>query len=151
MLCSFCALVFSAGRRNYTKRVSINHQSPRFKHISLRIYHQLQHPLVNMAMQGNLTALGRRYLARSQARASIFVVARSTSSSSSKEAKPKSDEVTKAAEDQAAAKSKITWMRGYVGAHSNTDPPDAKFLAVATVVFGAGFYAWFIEPPEKAH
>jgi len=30
-----------------------------------------------------------------------------------------------------------------------TDPPDAKFLAVAAVVCSAGFYAWFIDPPEK--
>lgn len=45
--------------------------------------------------------------------------------------------------------SKITWMRGYLGAHSNTDPPDAVFLGVAAVVTGAGFYAWFIEPPTS--
>ena len=29
-----------------------------------------------------------------------------------------------------------------------TDPPDAKFLAVASVVVLAGGYAWIIEPPE---
>ena len=28
-----------------------------------------------------------------------------------------------------------------------TDPPDAKFLAVAAVVCSAGFYAWVIDPP----
>ena len=44
---------------------------------------------------------------------------------------------------------KISWLRGYVGAHSNTDPPDAKFLGVAAIVLGAGFYAWFVEPPVQ--
>lgn len=44
---------------------------------------------------------------------------------------------------------KISWLRGYLGAHSNTDPPDAKFLGVAAIVLGAGYYAWFIEPPVR--
>lgn len=44
---------------------------------------------------------------------------------------------------------KISWLRGYVGAHSNTDPPDAKFLGVAAIVLGAGVYAWFVEPPVQ--
>jgi hypothetical protein len=30
-----------------------------------------------------------------------------------------------------------------------TDPPDAKFMAVAAVVTAAGYYAWFIDPPKK--
>ena len=30
-----------------------------------------------------------------------------------------------------------------------TEPPDAKFLAVALVVLSAGYYAWFIDPPKK--
>lgn len=53
------------------------------------------------------------------------------------------------AADAVSAKkeSKITWMRGYLGAHSNTDPPNAMFIGVAAIVTGAGFYAWFIEPP----
>jgi len=29
-----------------------------------------------------------------------------------------------------------------------TDPPDAKFIAVATVVLGAGYYSWFIHEDE---
>lgn len=44
---------------------------------------------------------------------------------------------------------KMSWLRGYLGAHSNTDPPDAKFLGVAAIVLGAGFYAWFLEPPVR--
>lgn len=35
----------------------------------------------------------------------------------------KSDEAT------TKSKSKISWYRGYLGANSNTEPPDAKFLA----------------------
>jgi hypothetical protein len=42
---------------------------------------------------------------------------------------------------------KISWLRGYLGVNSTTDPPDAKFLVVASVVAAAGFYAWFIDPP----
>lgn len=49
----------------------------------------------------------------------------------------------------ASSTHKISWLRGYLGAHSNTDPPDAKFLAVAAIVLGAGFYAWFVEPPKR--
>jgi hypothetical protein len=30
-----------------------------------------------------------------------------------------------------------------------TEPPDAKFLAVAAVVCSAGFYAWVIDPPKE--
>ena len=30
-----------------------------------------------------------------------------------------------------------------------TEPPDAKFLFIAAIVCGAGYYAWFIEPPVK--
>jgi hypothetical protein len=30
-----------------------------------------------------------------------------------------------------------------------TEPPDAKFLAVAVVVLSAGYYAWFVDPPKK--
>ena len=29
-----------------------------------------------------------------------------------------------------------------------TEPPDATFLAVAALICGAGYYAWFIEPPH---
>jgi hypothetical protein len=29
-----------------------------------------------------------------------------------------------------------------------TEPPDAKFLAVAAVVCSGGFYAWVIDPPS---
>ena len=30
-----------------------------------------------------------------------------------------------------------------------TDPPDAKFMAVATVVVGAGYYSWFIHKEDE--
>jgi len=30
-----------------------------------------------------------------------------------------------------------------------TEPPDAKFLAIASLVCAAGYYAWFIDPPKK--
>jgi hypothetical protein len=29
-----------------------------------------------------------------------------------------------------------------------TELPDAKFMAVFAIVASAGFYAWFIDPPE---
>ena len=35
------------------------------------------------------------------------------------------------------------WKEGRGG----TDPPDAKFLAVAAMVVAAGGYAWLIDPP----
>lgn len=84
---------------------------------------------------------------------------------------------TKSSENE-PRKSKISkWYRGYLGVSSNTEPPDAKFMAgnvkksllrrliqkiskqnltllfvvlslVATVVGGFGFYAWFIDPPK---
>mmetsp|Transcript_20294 Transcript_20294/g.49758 ORF Transcript_20294/g.49758 Transcript_20294/m.49758 type:complete len:89 (-) Transcript_20294:2904-3170(-) len=47
------------------------------------------------------------------------------------------------------AKSKMTWSRGYLGVGSDTKPPDATFMAVASVVLGAGFYSWFIDPPKE--
>ena len=50
-------------------------------------------------------------------------------------------------DDTSAKKSQVSWIRGYLGAHSNTDPPDAMFVGVATIVAGAGFYAWVIDPP----
>ena len=50
-------------------------------------------------------------------------------------------------DESSTKKTQISWMRGYLGAHSNTDPPDATFIAVATIVTGAGYYAWFIDPP----
>ena len=30
-----------------------------------------------------------------------------------------------------------------------TAPPDAKFMAVASVVGAVGFYAWFVDPPSS--
>jgi len=27
--------------------------------------------------------------------------------------------------------------------------PDAKFLAIASVVCVAGYYAWFVDPPKR--
>ena len=30
-----------------------------------------------------------------------------------------------------------------------TDPPDAKFLVIASVVSVAGYYAWFVDPPAR--
>lgn len=52
--------------------------------------------------------------------------------------------------DKSSKESKITWSRGYLGAHSNTEPPDVIFLGVTIVVIGAGFYAWFVDPPRKS-
>ncbi|CAJ1933806.1 unnamed protein product [Cylindrotheca closterium] len=51
--------------------------------------------------------------------------------------------------DRAKTKSKMTWSRGYLGVGSDTKAPDATFVAVASVVLGAGFYAWFIDPPKE--
>mmetsp|Transcript_26311 Transcript_26311/g.40764 ORF Transcript_26311/g.40764 Transcript_26311/m.40764 type:complete len:120 (+) Transcript_26311:175-534(+) len=42
------------------------------------------------------------------------------------------------------------WLKRMAPPKGGTDPPDAKFLAVAAVVCGAGFYAWFIDPPKRA-
>lgn len=39
--------------------------------------------------------------------------------------------------------------RGFLGVNANTDPPDAKFMAVAGIVGAAGFYAWFVDPPKE--
>ena len=30
-----------------------------------------------------------------------------------------------------------------------TELPDAKFLAIASVVCVAGYYAWFVDPPKE--
>lgn len=29
-----------------------------------------------------------------------------------------------------------------------TDPPDAKFMVIATIVLGAGYYSWFIHEDD---
>lgn len=42
------------------------------------------------------------------------------------------------------------WLKRMAPPRGGTDPPDAKFLAVAAVVCGAGFYAWFIDPPKPS-
>lgn len=75
---------------------------------------------------------------------------RATSSSKTKESKIETPSSESPGASAKTTDSKITWMRGYLGAHSNTDPPDATFLGIAALVTGAGFYAWFIDPPTPA-
>lgn len=112
-----------------------------------------------MALQRGLRAIGAKSgvwrtpapkAVTSQVNSSL--ARRHLSSNSSKEAQTEASKKSTAADDVASTKreSKITWIRGYLGAHSNTDPPDAMFLGVAAIVAGAGFYAWFIEPPERS-
>lgn len=74
---------------------------------------------------------------------------RAMSNSNSKAEKPSVEPPPTDVSTKNSMDSKITWMRGYLGAHSNTDPPDVIFLSVAALVTGAGFYAWFIEPPSS--
>jgi hypothetical protein len=41
------------------------------------------------------------------------------------------------------------WLNRMAPPKGGTEPPDAKFLAVAAVVCSAAFYAWFIDPPVR--
>jgi hypothetical protein len=41
------------------------------------------------------------------------------------------------------------WLKRMEPPKGGTEPPDAKFLAVASVVTLAGFYAWFIDAPKR--
>jgi hypothetical protein len=45
------------------------------------------------------------------------------------------------------APSKASWL--WKEGRGGTDPPDARFWAVASVVVVAGGYAWFIDPPKQ--
>jgi len=40
------------------------------------------------------------------------------------------------------------WLYKMEPPKGGTELPDLKFLAVASVVASAGFYAWFIDPPK---
>jgi hypothetical protein len=56
--------------------------------------------------------------------------------------------------DAAAAEEKPPeakgWLKRMAPPKGGTEVPDAKFMAVATVVLGAGYYAWFIDAPTPS-
>eukprot|EP00977_Amphora_coffeiformis_P026693 scaffold29073_cov184-Amphora_coffeaeformis.AAC.2 len=41
------------------------------------------------------------------------------------------------------------WLTRMAPPKGGTERPDAPFLVVAAVVCGAGYYAWFIDPPQQ--
>lgn len=69
-----------------------------------------------------------------------------TSSTTAKPTTTTTAEPTPTAEPEAPKKGFLYRMAPPKG---GTEPPDAKFLAVAAVVCSGGFYAWFIDPPKQ--
>jgi hypothetical protein len=75
-----------------------------------------------------------------------FVIPKKRSSSSSSSSSQSSQQ-TAAVEDPIPKKKGFLYRMA--PPKGGTDPPDAKFLAIAAVVGAAGFYAWFVDPPRQ--
>ena len=56
---------------------------------------------------------------------------------------------SKSTTNDSTKKTKTGWLYRMAPPKGGTEPPDATFLAIALVVVGAGYYAWFVEPPPK--
>lgn len=70
----------------------------------------------------------------------------STSEKTSASASSQQDKTTTASKPTEPAPVAKGWLKRMEPPKGGTEPPDAKFLAVAAVVTSAGFYAWFIDP-----
>eukprot|EP00545_Synedropsis_sp_CCMP1620_P001990 CAMPEP_0119015234 /NCGR_PEP_ID=MMETSP1176-20130426/10657_1 /TAXON_ID=265551 /ORGANISM="Synedropsis recta cf, Strain CCMP1620" /LENGTH=99 /DNA_ID=CAMNT_0006968511 /DNA_START=154 /DNA_END=453 /DNA_ORIENTATION=+ len=85
----------------------------------------------------------------------VVIRAESTSSTSSTKAVSSQPETKNTLSDPTAAPAEEPpvakgWLKRMAPPKGGTEIPDAKFLAVAAVVTGAGFYAWFIDPPPPS-
>ena len=84
-------------------------------------------------------------VSRFQSSSSKSTSSSETSNKKIQEAAPKADSSSSTAQYPRDKKGFLYRMAPPKG---GTDPPDAKFMAVASVVVLAGAYAWIIEPPE---
>jgi hypothetical protein len=80
----------------------------------------------------------------------------SSSTTTAKTASSQQGEKEASATDAAAAAAEEKppeakgWLKRMAPPKGGTEVPDAKFMAVATIVMGAGYYAWFIDAPTPS-
>jgi hypothetical protein len=97
-----------------------------------------------MIQHRNLVLRSRRFHPIGSRCLPVVANARNTSSSS-KTKVPKDEKHLKWTEREEAPK----WLQRMAPVKGGTEPPDAKTLALMSVVGSAGFYAWFIDPPKR--